>query len=52
MPGAAPTGIASFHFNDGIDEFFGRSSRTRLTHAFGRKQHAVLSFYEHAVQDA
>ena len=25
---AAPTGITPFHFNDGIDEFFGRSFRT------------------------
>ena len=48
--GTAPTGIASFHFNDRIDEFFGRSFRTRLTPAFGRKQHAVLSFYEHVVE--
>src|SRR2546425_8990518 len=48
--GTAPTGIASFHFNDGIEEFFGRSSRTRLTTTLGRKQHVVLSFRQHVVE--
>jgi len=48
--GTAPTGIASLHFNDGIGEFFGRSSRTRLTTTLGREQHPVLSFRQHVVE--
>src|SRR5947209_11333840 len=35
---AAPTGITPFHFNDGIDEFFGRSFRTSPTAVFGGAQ--------------
>src|SRR5438128_813900 len=42
--GTAPGRITSFHFKDGIDEFFCRSLRPRLTPALGRKQHAVLTF--------
>src|SRR5438128_5407609 len=35
---AAPTGITPFHFNDGIDEFFGKSFRTSPTAVFGGEQ--------------
>ena len=47
---AAPRGVAPFNFNDGIDEFFGRSLRTRLTTTFGRKQQTVLSFDENVME--
>src|SRR5262245_16377395 len=46
----APTRITPFHFNDGIDEFFAWSFRTRPTPIIGRKQEAVLSFDEQAVE--
>jgi hypothetical protein len=36
--------------NDGVDEFFLRSLRARSTPAFGRKQHAVLSFPQQTVE--
>src|SRR5215471_3662595 len=39
-----PGRVTSFNFNDGIDQFFGRSLRTRPSSALGRKQHAILSF--------
>src|SRR6516165_9462812 len=39
-----PAWVTSFHFHDGIDQFFGRSLRTRPISALGRKQHAILSF--------
>jgi hypothetical protein len=48
--GTAPVGIAPFHCYDGVDEVFVRSLRARPTPALGRKQQAVLSFPEHAVQ--
>src|SRR5215472_3207733 len=47
---AAPRGVAPFHFNDGIDQFFFRSFRTRPTPALGREQEAVLSFDEHVMK--
>src|SRR5437870_4787616 len=47
---AAPTGITPFHFNDGIDEFFGRSFRTSPTAVFGGEQLSVLSFDQHLVE--
>jgi hypothetical protein len=48
--GTAPVGITPFHFHDGVDEFFLRSTRARPTHAHGRKQHAVLSSPQHLVE--
>src|SRR5947208_3861210 len=47
---AAPTGITPFHFNNGIDEFFGRSFRTSPTAVFGGEQLSVLSFDQHLVE--
>jgi hypothetical protein len=49
-PRAAPAGITPFHFNDGVDQFFIWSFRTRLAPAFGGKQHAVLSFAQRVVE--
>src|SRR5438093_9380783 len=46
----APTGITPFHFNNGIDEFFGWSFRTRPKSVFGGEQHPVLSFDQHLVE--
>jgi hypothetical protein len=48
--GTAPTGITPFHFNDGVDEFLLRSIRARPTPALGRKQHAILSSPQHAME--
>ena len=48
--GTAPFGIAPFRGNDGIDEVFLRSLRTRAVPALRRKQHAVFSFTQHRVQ--
>src|SRR3954452_20144962 len=48
--GTAPFGIAPFHCNDGVDEVFVRSLRTRAVPALGRKQRAVFSFTQHRVQ--
>ena len=48
--GTAPGGITPFHFNDGVDEFFLRSSWARSTPALGRKQHAVLSSPQHIME--
>ena len=48
--GTAPTRITPFRFNDGIDEFFGRSFGARPTPLIGRKQEAVLSFDEHVME--
>lgn len=42
--------ITPFRFNDGIDEFFGRSFGARPTPLIGRKQEAVLSFDEHVME--
>jgi hypothetical protein len=47
---ATPVGITPFHFNDGVDEFSMRSFWAMLTPALGRKQHAVLSFRQYAVE--
>ena len=46
----APGRIASFHLNDGIDEFFGRSFRTRPAPVIGRKQEAILVVCQHLVK--
>jgi hypothetical protein len=43
-------GITPFHGNDGVDEFFLRSQRARPTPALGRKQQAVLSFFQRVVE--
>jgi len=48
--GTTPGGIATFHGNDGVDEVFPRPLRAGPTPVFGRKQHPVLSFPEHAVE--
>jgi len=48
--GTAPLGIAPFHGNDRIDEFSFRSLGARPTPARGRKQYAVLSFAQQAVE--
>jgi hypothetical protein len=48
--GTAPVGITPFHFNDGVDQFFLRSTRARPTPALGRKQHAVLSSAQHVME--
>src|SRR6516165_5257355 len=45
-----PGRVTPFHFNDGIDQFFGRSLRTRSTSALRRKQHAVLSFRQQVME--
>ena len=47
---AAPRGVAPFHFNDGIDQFFFRTFRTRPTPGMGRKQLAMLSFDEEVME--
>src|SRR5215831_15213364 len=47
---AAPRGVAPFHFNDGIDQFFFRAFRTRPTPGMGRKQLAILSFDEQVME--
>jgi hypothetical protein len=39
----SPAGIASFHFNDGVDQFLFGSFRTGMAPTSGGKQHAVLS---------
>jgi hypothetical protein len=38
-----PGGIALFHVDNGVDEFFGRPLWAGSAHAFLREQHAVLS---------
>src|SRR6516165_8767930 len=48
--GAAPVGITPFHGNDGVDEFLLRSLRARPTPALGRKQQAVLPFFQRLVE--
>ena len=47
---STPGRVTSFKFHDGIDQFFGRSLRTRPTSALGRKQHAVLSFGQNVMK--
>src|SRR5215472_14005517 len=47
---AAPRGVAPFHFNDGIDQFFFRTFWTRSTLGMGRKQLAILSFDEQVME--
>jgi hypothetical protein len=48
--GTTPLGITPFQFNDCVDEFLIRSFRASLMPALGRKQHAVFSFRQHAVE--
>src|SRR3954453_17967468 len=48
--GTAPLGIAPFHGDDGVDEFSSRSLGARPRPARGRKQQAVLSFAQQAVE--
>jgi hypothetical protein len=48
--GTTPLGIMPFQINDCVDEFLIRSFRARLTPALGRKQHAVFSLRQHAVE--
>src|ERR1700693_5394486 len=48
--GTTPVGITPLQFNDCVDELFIRSFRARPTPAFGRKQYAVLSFRQHAME--
>jgi hypothetical protein len=48
--GTTPAGIMTFHCNDGVDEVFLRSLRTRATPALVRKQHAVFSCLQHTVE--
>ena len=43
---AAPSGIAPFHFNDGVNEFLVWPFRTGLAAALWRKQQAILSLDE------
>src|SRR5215469_9610371 len=45
-----PARVTSFHFNDGIDQLFGRSLQTRPTSAPRGKQHAVLSFRQQVME--
>src|SRR5215472_5333755 len=45
-----PGRVTSLKFNDGIDQFFGRSLRTRPTSALGRKQHAIPSFRQYVTE--
>src|ERR1700737_4768459 len=48
--GTTPTGIMTFHCNDGVDEVVLRSLRARATPALVRKQQAVLSCLQHTVE--
>jgi hypothetical protein len=48
--GTAPAGIAPFHCYNGVNKLFLRSLGTRPTPALGRKQQAVLSFPQQAVE--
>jgi hypothetical protein len=48
--GTTPVGITPLHFNYCVDEFSIRSFRARLTPALGRKQQAVFSLRQHAVE--
>jgi hypothetical protein len=48
--GTTPVRIATFQFNDCVNELLIRSFRARLAPALGRKQHAVLSFDQHLVE--
>ena len=47
---AAPSAIAPFHFNDRIDQFFGRAFGTRPTDSVRRKQQPVLLLDQHFVK--
>jgi hypothetical protein len=49
--GTTPLGITPLQFNDCVDELVIRSFRARLTPAVGRKQLAVLSLRQHAVEN-
>ena len=48
--GATPVRIATFQFNDCVNEFLIRSFRARLALALKGKQHAVLSFDQQLVE--
>ena len=48
--GTTPLGITPFQFNDCVDEFLIRSFGARLMTALGRKQHAVFSLRQLAVE--
>src|SRR5215472_15068322 len=48
--GTTPAEISPFHCHDGLNEVFVGSLRARPTAAPSRKQHAVLSFAQHAVE--
>jgi hypothetical protein len=48
--GTAPAGIAPFHCYNRINEVLLRSLRTRPMPALGRKQQAILSFSQQAVE--
>jgi hypothetical protein len=48
--GTSPVGITPLHFNYCVDEFSIQSFRARLTPALGRKQQAVFSLRQHAVE--
>jgi hypothetical protein len=45
-----PTGITSFHRDDGVDEVFVGSFRARPAAAPRRKQHTVFSFAQRPVE--
>ena len=47
---STPGGIALFHFDNGVDEFSGRSLRTGLVPEFCRKEYAVLSLDQSPVK--
>src|SRR5215471_5661393 len=48
--GTTPAGITPLHCHDSLDEVSVGSLRARPTAAFGRKQHAVLSFAQQTVR--
>ena len=48
--GTTPVGIMPLHFNYCVDRFAIRSFRARQTPALGRKQQAVFSLRQHAVE--
>jgi hypothetical protein len=48
--GTTPVGITPLHFSYCVDEFSIRSFRARLTPALGRKQQAVFSLRQLAVE--
>jgi hypothetical protein len=48
--GTTPVGITPLHFSYCVDEFSIRSFRARRMPALGRKQQAVFSLRQHAVE--